>query len=62
MTKGSRDIYRNQAGSWLETPGIKALVCLGDMKGRGHAEYFGILSELVRKDMEWMYFVQYMAH
>ena len=61
MTKVSRDIYRNQAGS-CDTPGIKALVCLGDTKERGHAEYFGMLSELLWKDMEWMYLVQYMVH
>ena len=52
MTKVSRDIYRNQAGSWLDTPGKEALVCLGDVKERSHAEYFGILSKLVSRYME----------
>jgi hypothetical protein len=57
-----RDIHRNEAGSWLDTPGIKALVSVGDMKERKHAEYFGILSGLVWKDMEWIYLVQSTAH
>ena len=58
----SRDTYRKEAGSRLDTPGIKALVSLGGMKERRYAVYFGILSELVWKDMEWMYLVQFMAH
>jgi hypothetical protein len=62
LTNVSRDTNRNQAGSWLDTPGIKVLVSLGDMKERKYVEYLGILSELVWKDMEWMYLVQIMAH